>query len=105
MQGVGANPPPAGHRPTFSPDGLWYWDGYAWKSAISPDGSWRWNGAAWVPNRPAGGGGAGTAVAVTIVAFVGVIFFVGLITVVVLYTMGNQIANVFSNVAAALNTP
>ena len=32
-----------------SPDGLYYWDGGQWKTAISPDGGWRWNGSAWQP--------------------------------------------------------
>ena len=31
----------------FSPDGLFYWDGQRWVSAISPDGAWRWDGSAW----------------------------------------------------------
>jgi Flp pilus assembly pilin Flp len=30
---------------------------------------------------------------------------VSLVTVVILYSMGGQISNVFSNVAAALNSP
>jgi Flp pilus assembly pilin Flp len=37
--------------------------------------------------------------------FLGIVVFVGLITAAVLYTMGNQIANVFSNVVAALSSP
>ena len=34
----------------FSPDGMYYWDGAAWVSAVSPDGRYRWNGSSWVPN-------------------------------------------------------
>ncbi len=33
----------------FSPDGMYYWDGAAWRSTVSPDGRYRWDGAAWVP--------------------------------------------------------
>ena len=33
----------------FSDDGLYYWDGRQWVSALSPDGRWRWMGSAWVP--------------------------------------------------------
>jgi hypothetical protein len=32
-----------------SPDGMYYWDGQRWVSALSPDGRQRWNGAAWEP--------------------------------------------------------
>jgi hypothetical protein len=32
-----------------SPDGLYYWDGGQWKTAVSPDGGWRWDGSAWRP--------------------------------------------------------
>jgi hypothetical protein len=90
----------------FSPDGLWWWDGAQWRPAISPDGRWRWDGRAWVPATPppARRGGAGMAVLVTILIFGGVLVFVSLITVVILLTMGNQIANVFSNVVAALGS-
>jgi hypothetical protein len=31
-----------------SPDGKWWWDGSAWRSALSPDGRLRWTGYAWV---------------------------------------------------------
>src|SRR6478609_1111108 len=37
----------------FSPDGLWWFDGSAWRPTTSPDGHWRWNGQAWVPARRA----------------------------------------------------
>lgn len=37
---------------TLSPDGLWWWNGTQWVSAISPDGRWRWDGAQWVLNSP-----------------------------------------------------
>ena len=107
---MGANPPgPPAPRPqtTFTPDGFWWWDGGQWRSTISADGRWRWNGQTWEPYRTApppkrGGGGATTAVLVTILAFGGVLVLVGILVVVSLYTMGNQISNVFSNVVAAL---
>jgi hypothetical protein len=35
--------------PGHSPDGLWWWDGSVWHSAVSPDGAWWWDGAAWTP--------------------------------------------------------
>jgi hypothetical protein len=103
----------AGHpgqsAPTvFSPDGLWWWDGAQWRSALSPDRRWRWDGRAWVPAgvlpARAGGGGAAAAVIVTVVAFGGVLLLASIVVIVVLLTMGNQIANVFSNVAAALTS-
>ena len=97
-------PSPAG---TFSPDGLWWWDGGQWRSAISPDRRWRWDGRAWLPfAQPAarGGGGATAAVVITLLAFGGVVVLVGIVVVVALLTMGNQMANVFSNVAAALTS-
>ena len=84
---------------------MWWWDGAQWRPAISPDGMWRWDGRGWQPTQayaPRRGGG-GTAVVVTVAAFAGVILLVSLFTLVVLLTMGNQIANVFSNVVAALN--
>ena len=37
----------------FSDDGLWYWDGAQWLSAISADGAWKWTEAGWAANaRP-----------------------------------------------------
>jgi Flp pilus assembly pilin Flp len=104
----GPGAPPG--RPVFSPDGFWWWDGTQWRPAVSPDGMWRWNGQAWEPNRSAGmapapvlgGGGTATAVVITVLAFVGVLVVVSLIVIAILYTMGSQISNVFSNVAAAL---
>ena len=88
---------------------MWWWDGSQWRPALSPDGFWRWDGRAWVPARPVAqprtGGGAGTAVAITVVVFVAVLVLVTILTVVVLLSMGNQIANVFSNVAGALSSP
>jgi hypothetical protein len=102
---MGSNPPGRGPT-TFSPDGFWWWDGAQWRSAISPDGRWRWNGQAWEPARPLApprtGGGAATAVIITVAAFGAIVLFVSILTLVVLLTMGNQIANVFSNVVAAL---
>ena len=75
---------------------------------MSPDGLWRWDGRAWLPARPmpqpAAGGGGTTAVLVTCLVVAGVLVLVVAITFVVLYTMGTQITNVFSNVAAALGT-
>jgi Flp pilus assembly pilin Flp len=104
VQPMGGNPPPT--APTlFSPDGFWWWDGAQWRSALSPDGIWRWDGRSWVPNRPialARRGGGATAVIITIAAFAGIVGLVTIVTVVVLLSMGNQISNVFSNVAAAL---
>jgi hypothetical protein len=40
---------------TLSPDGLWYWDGTAWQSALSSDGLWRWDGTAWLPTSRSSG--------------------------------------------------
>jgi len=57
---------------------------------------------------PAAPSGAGQAVGLTIglvLAFLGVLVLVGIVVVAILYTMGPQIANVFSNVAAALTSP
>ena len=94
----------------FSADGFWWWDGSEWRPALSQDRLWRWNGQAWEPARLAptptsGGSGAGVAIGITVAIFLGVVALVALVTVVILYTMGGQIANVFSNVAAALNSP
>ena len=33
----------------LSADGLFYWDGRQWVSALSPDGRHRWDGVGWVP--------------------------------------------------------
>ena len=38
-------------------------------------------------------------------AFMAILVLVSIIVIVVLLTMGGQIANVFSNVTAALNSP
>lgn len=102
---MGGYPPPPAPRGQFSPDGLWWWDGSQWRPAISPDGAWRWDGHGWVPAaqvRPAGGGSTAAVVAIGI--FAGVVVLVVLLTLVILYTMGSQISNVFSNVAAALGS-
>ena len=104
MGGQPPTPPPP--RPTFSPDGLWWWDGAQWRPAVSADGRWRWDGGAWVPapaHAPKGRGSA-TAIVIAVLAFGGILFLVSLFTVLILYTMGNQISNVFSNVAAALGS-
>jgi len=104
---MGSPSGPGAPPSTFSPDGRWWWDGAQWKPALSPDGLWRWNGRGWEPARPMalprGGGGGAAAVIITIAAFGGVLVLVSIFTVVILLTMGNQIANVFSNVVAALN--
>lgn len=95
-------------RPVFSPDGFWWWDGAQWRSTISPDGLWRWNGQAWEPNRAArpmpGRGGTASTIVITLAAAVGILILVTFVVGVILYAMGNQIANVFSNVAAALGS-
>ena len=33
----------------LSPDGMYYWDGQAWRSTLSPDGRFRWDGSTWTP--------------------------------------------------------
>ena len=101
-------PSPARPQTRFSADGFWWWDGAEWRPAVSQDRLWRWNGQSWEPARPVaptGRGGAGAAIGITIAIFFGVIVLVSLVTVVILYSMGGQISNVFSNVAAALNSP
>jgi Flp pilus assembly pilin Flp len=98
-------PRPAPAQTRFSADGFWWWDGAEWRPAVSPDRLWRWNGQSWEPAPPAGRGGAGAAIGITIAIFFGVIVLVSLVTVVILYAMGGQISNVFSNVAATLNSP
>lgn len=35
--------------PVLSPDGLFYWDGQAWRPAVSADGVWRFDGQSWQP--------------------------------------------------------
>jgi hypothetical protein len=91
----------------FSPDGFWWWDGASWRPAYSQDRLWRWTGVSWVPaaGPQPSRGVSGTALGLGIGAFVLVVVLVAVIAGFVLYTMGSQIANVFSNVAAALGTP
>ena len=92
--------------PRFSPDGNWFWTGTEWRSALSQDRLWRWNGYQWVPNQ-ARTTSTGAAVGITVGVVAGALAVVGvvsLITIVVLLTMGHQIANVFSNVVAALGS-
>ena len=109
LQGVGEHPSPQttpGAQTRFSADGFWWWDGSTWKPTLSEDRLWRWNGQAWEPARfPAtrsSGPGAGTAIGITVAVFLGIVGIVVIFAAVVLYTMGAQISNVFSNVAAAL---
>ena len=107
MAGDPGGPRPASAQTRFSADGFWWWDGAEWRPALSQDRLWRWNGQAWEPANltaaPRSGGGAGSAVVITVAIFVGVLVLVAGITLVIIYTMGNQITNVFSNVTAALN--
>jgi hypothetical protein len=95
------------HQPAtqFSPDYAWWWDGSEWKPAISADHLWRWDGQRWVPAAQAHAAPRGTGLPawlVVVLSFGGVILLVLLLVFIVLLTMGNQIANVFSNVTAAL---
>ena len=102
-------PVPAGQQGRYSADGFWWWDGANWQPAYSQDRLWRWNGQSWVPavGQPstAATGNAGLAIGLGIGLFVLVIVMVVVIVLVVLGTMGDQIANIFSNVAAALSSP
>jgi hypothetical protein len=95
---------PAGR---FSADGFWWWDGAAWKPAYSQDRLWRWTGASWVPAAapPPRSSNTGLFIGLGIGAFVLVVVVVALIVAAILYTSGPQIANVFSNMAAALGSP
>ena len=101
---MGTTPPQPPLPPRFSPDGNWFWTGTEWKPAISPDRSWRFDGYRWVPNQPPGRSGAATAgITVGVVlGAVAVLVLVGFIAIIVLLTMGNQLSNVFANVAGAL---
>jgi hypothetical protein len=105
-QSIASAPAPQPGR--FSPDGFWWWDGASWRPAYSQDRLWRWTGQSWVPAAgppPRSGGGAGLAIGLTIGAFVLVLVVVALIVIGVLYAAGPQIANIYSNVAAALGSP
>jgi Flp pilus assembly pilin Flp len=104
---VGDPAPPAAAAPQtrFSADGFWWWDGAEWKPALSLDRLWRWNGQSWEPARPAGvasRSNTGAAIGITVAIFVGIVALVAVVTVGILYAMGDQISNVFSNVTAAL---
>jgi hypothetical protein len=101
-------PQPVAQLGRYSPDGFWWWDGAAWRPAYSQDRLWRWDGQAWVPAAgppPQSSSGAGLAIGLGVGLFVVVIVLVVVVVVVILGAMGNQIANVFSNVAAALASP
>jgi Flp pilus assembly pilin Flp len=66
---------------------------------------WRWNGQSWMPAGPPPAAGAGSGVGLTlglVAGFVGIVVLVLLVVAAILYTMGGQIANVFSNVTAAM---
>jgi len=91
----------------FSADGFWWWDGASWKPAYSQDRLWRWNGASWVPAQapPPRSSNTGLVLGLGIGLFVLVMIVVAAIVAAILYTSGAQIANVFSNVAAALGSP
>lgn len=97
-------PQPVAPQTRFSADGYWWWDGSEWRPAISQDRLWRWNGHSWEPATlaPTVRSSAGAAIGITVAIFVGVIVLVSGVTLVILLTMGGQIANVFSNVTAAL---
>ncbi len=89
----------------FSADGFWWWDGAEWKPAFSQDRLWRWDGQGWVPARLAAPGGSGSGIGLALGlagGFVVILVLVSVLVIVILLAMGNQIANVFSNVAAAL---
>ena len=109
MAGDPGAPPPAATQTRFSADGFWWWDGAQWRPAFSQDRLWHWSGQAWEPagaTAPArsGGVGAGAAIGITVAIFAGILVLVSVVVIVILYTMGNQIVNVFSNVAAALGS-
>ncbi|HUY74357.1 MAG TPA: hypothetical protein VMW11_07580 [Candidatus Dormibacteraeota bacterium] len=92
----------------FSADGLWWWDGAEWKPAVSPDRLWRWNGQAWEPAASGSAhrrSGIGAAIGLTAAMFVGILVLVAIITALIVLTLGDQIANVFSNAVGALNRP
>jgi len=103
MVGEHGSPFPPAAQTRFSADGFWWWDGAEWKPAFSQDRLWRWDGQGWVPARAAATGGSGAGLALGLAGgFVVILILVSALVVVILLVMGNQIANVFSNVAAAL---
>jgi hypothetical protein len=101
-------PVPEGSQGRYSADGFWWWDGSNWRPAYSQDRLWRWNGQTWVPAQAAPAqakGGSGLTIGLIVGGFVLVLVVVAVIVVVILGSMGTQLANVFSNVAAALGSP
>ena len=106
MVGPQAGSPPA-TLARFSADAFWWWDGAEWKPALSTDGLWRWTGTGWVPAKPVGAGGGNPAGGVTIglvASFMGVLVLVALVVAAIVYTQGDQVANVLSNVVATLGS-
>jgi hypothetical protein len=103
---AGGEGPPPTVQTRFSADGFWWWDGAEWRAAFSQDRLWRWDGQGWVAARPAAaatGSGSGVGLALGLAGgFVVILILVSVLVIVILLVMGNQIANVFSNVVAAL---
>ena len=70
----------------------------------SADGRWYWDGERWIPvAAPARRRSPAATAAIVIASFVAILFLTSIVVIVILLTMGDQIKNVFSNVAVALN--